>query len=109
MIRLFLCLLGAALRPVRSDVRARPAPSAAGPPIPRQARRTAHAQVDLVARDHPDWRVFALPGPSGLFYVAARGAHLVRADCPDETRRRIREIDEEPPPWPVRPYIHRRW
>lgn len=108
MIRLFLCLLGAVLRPVRPDVRSRPAPNAVVSSIPRQARRTRHAQVDLVARDHPEWRVLALPGPSGLCYVAARGAHLVRANGPEETRRRIREIDEEPPPWPVRPYIYRR-
>ena len=112
MIRLFLCLLGAVIRPARAnrtDARSRPAPSAAVHPIPRQARHTLHAPANLVARDHPGWRVFGLPTPSGHCYVAARGAHLVRADGPEEARRRIRQIDEEPPLWPVRPYVDRRW
>lgn len=109
MIRLFLCLLGALLWPVRPDVRSRPAPSAAVPPIPRQARRTVHTDADLIARDHPEWRVLALPARFGLYYVAARGAHVVRANCPNEARRRIRAIDAEPPPALVRPYIYGRW
>ncbi|WP_246420491.1 hypothetical protein [Nocardiopsis metallicus] len=105
MIRLFLCLLGSVLRPVRSDVRSRPAPSAAVPPVPRQARRTFDRVIELLAREHPDWRVFAIPTDRGRCFVAKKEATTVYADTAEEISQRIRSVDEEPEPDMVRSYI----
>lgn len=108
LLRLLLSLLVAAARPAQgqdSTDRVRPAPGKVGPPIPRQARRTFDRVTDLLAREHPDWRVFAIPTGRGRCLAAKNAATTVYADSAEGLRRRIRQVDEEPQPDLVRAYI----
>lgn len=108
LLRLLLSLLVAVARPAReqgSTDRGRPASGTAGPLIPRQARRTFDRAVDLLAREHPDWRVFAIPTDRGRCFVAKKAVTTVYAYTPESIQQHIRQIDEEPQPDLVRPYI----
>lgn len=103
---LLLPLLGAVVRPARTPRRAEPATDAPLPRVPRQARRhLGDWSADLSARDYSHWRVVVLPGRTGVWVVAAFGAHLVRAPSVETARRRIHEIETAPPPHLARPYL----
>lgn len=103
LLGLLLSLLVAAVRPARA--RSRPAPSTVVPSLPRRARRTFHTPTDLLAREHPGWRLVAIPTDRGRCVAAKNAATTVYADTPEGIRRRIRDVDEEPQPDLVRPYI----
>lgn len=111
LLRLLLALLRATLRPARSSLRADrlPAPVAPSPRIPRQARhRIGDQAAELLARDFPHWRIVVIPDQADAWFVAAMGGHLIRSTSAEETRRRIRQIENAPPLSPVRPYADRR-
>ncbi|GAA1463584.1 hypothetical protein NE857_33690 (plasmid) [Nocardiopsis exhalans] len=99
------CLTAAAVRPATTDHAPAPGPCT---PVPLQARRRHQdPHVDLIERDHPGWAVHALPTVTreGTDYVATHAGHTVRADSPEELRRRIHEAETEPLPALVRRYV----
>lgn len=73
--------------------------------VPRQARRTFDAAIELLGRDFPEWRIIRLPAPSGHTYAAMSRGVTVYASAPAELRTRIHAVEDEPPPAFVRGYL----
>ncbi|MFE9244770.1 hypothetical protein [Nocardiopsis sp. NPDC006938] len=75
--------------------------------LPRQARRTYHSPTELLAREFPEWRVYAMPSARGLCFGATDRSRLstVNGYTAEELRARIRVIEQIPPPELVRPYL----
>ncbi|GAA1451161.1 hypothetical protein [Nocardiopsis tropica] len=101
-------LAAATVRPATTDHVPGPAPAPCQV-IPVQARRRRQdPHVDLIEREHPAWTVHAMPRASargGADYVALSAGRTVRAEDPEELRRRIGEAEDEPGPALVRPYL----
>lgn len=96
-LRMLTEFVRAALAPARG--RHRPRPNAEPTPVQpqRQARRTFDADVELIARDYPEWRIIELPAGRGFTYAAMASGVNLRADTPTELRARIRAVEEELP------------
>ena len=104
---LVLCLVAATVRPATTDHTPAPDPAPCSA-LPLQARRRHHDRhVDLIEREYPGWAVYALPTATfrGTDYVATCAGLTVRAPSPEEVRRRIREVEQEPLPSLVRRYV----
>ena len=72
---------------------------------PLRVRPEADTRPTVPAREHPDWRVFAIPTDRGRCVAAKNAATTVYADSAEDLRRRIRQVDEKPQPHLVRAYI----
>ncbi|MDA8370635.1 MAG: hypothetical protein M0026_12335 [Nocardiopsaceae bacterium] len=106
VFRLCVELVLAALFPARGRHQPRvlaPRPT----PIPRQARRTYHTPTELLARQFPEWCVYAMPSDRRLCFGATDRLRTttVHGYTVGELRERIRAVEETPPPAFVRRYL----
>ncbi|GHD32402.1 hypothetical protein GCM10007147_35980 [Nocardiopsis kunsanensis] len=105
-VRLVVELVLAALFPACGRHQPRP-PIPRPVQVPRQARRTYHSPTELLAREFPDWRVYAMPSDRGVCFGATDlpRTTTLHAYTVDELRARIVDVERTPPPAFVRRYL----